>query len=227
MIYIKDEAIVLKSQPVLDSDLSITVYLKKLGKENIFIKGGQRIKHPYLPVLQRSNWIRGVFLQYKDKLLIKEVDKSYNFAATYSKDLNLFYTWNWIVDIFDRYTTFPDEKMFNLLKKTLYHLKATSDVEIYKLRFLLRYIYLQGLFPQIGRCVKCGTPITKENFGSFSFKDGGTICKACSRKKGSDLEYRDLRFVLDVLKGKGKKGENVSPKLLTEVFKNYLQTSLR
>ncbi len=227
MIYVKDEAIILKSQPVLERDLSITVYLKKSGKENIYVKGGQIIKHPYLPILQRSNWIRGVFLHYKEKILIKEIDKSYNFGAIYSRDLNLFDTWNWILDVFDRFTTFQDEKMFNFLKKSLYHLKSAKNLEEYRLLFLIRYIYLQGIFPQISKCVKCGRPINQKTFGTFSFKEGGSICSVCSKKQESDLEYKDLKYISNLLKGKKERMGNVSPELLTEVFKDYLETSLR
>ena len=45
---VKDEFIVLKKNLVPDYDLSLTVYFRKQGKENIYIPKGQFLKSPYI-----------------------------------------------------------------------------------------------------------------------------------------------------------------------------------
>jgi DNA repair protein RecO (recombination protein O) len=213
MIYIKDEAIVLQTVLVGDKDLSLTVYLKNLGKENIYIKGGQVIKHPFLPAVQQFNWFKGVLIKYKDKLFIKEIDKSYNLAIKISKSVDSYLTAYKILEIFNKYTIFPDEKAFNLLKKTFYFLPYAKNKELFFSAFLIKYIYIHGIFPSINRCINCKTKINKQNFSCFLIKNKGVLCKKCYNRKKTDLTYEEILFIYKVFKLKFSKLTKVKKSL--------------
>ncbi len=229
MIFIKDEAIILKSTPVSSDDLSVTVYLKNLGKENIYVKGGQILKNLYLPKLQPMNWIKGVFISYKEKLFIKEIDKNVNMAYPIAQDVSKLKTTYFILQVFDKYTLFPDERLFSLLKSFLYNvstLEKNENLELLKVAFLIKYIALYGVLPSIDKCVKCRTQIDHENFSAFSFKEGGSICKTCKLDKKSDLTYNQLKILTKLLKNKFSKLKKEDIKMnpsLSEKLLLYLE----
>ncbi len=228
MIFIKDEAIVLRSSPSGTNDLSITVFTKGFGKENIYIKGGQILKNMYLPKLQPFNWIKGVFVKYKEKTFIKEIDENVNLSYPFTKDLDKLDTALWILHIFDKFTIFNDEKLYSLLKNTLYYLQFTENryLQTYKLTFLVKYIALYGILPSFNKCVKCGVKINKKNFQEFSFQKTGSLCKKCSKNKKTDLSYEELVLTAKLLKLKfkdiNKQGLIISP-ILIKKLQDYLE----
>ncbi len=188
----KEEAIVLKKTPVKETDLSITVYTKTLGRENIYIPKGQIIKSFIPTYTEPLNWFKGVFFRKRDTLYIKEIDRFKNLALPLSKDLEKFYTGFFITDLFNRYAVFPDEKLFILLKKSLYYLQYFGKVEVFKTNFLAKFIYLSGIYPETKHCVICGKKISKSNYGTVSIKHSGVLCSSCVRDDKSFLLYKDL-----------------------------------
>ncbi|WP_297886988.1 hypothetical protein [Sulfurihydrogenibium sp.] len=140
----KDEVIVLKRTFVGEKDVSLLVYTKKLGRESIFIQNGQLIKNlPYV-YLTEFSWFYGVFYKVKDKLYINEIDRFQNIAIQLVKDYEKFLSGYNIINWIYRFAPHPDEKIFILLKKTLYYLATSKDVKTLELAFLLRLTYLNG-----------------------------------------------------------------------------------
>lgn len=228
MVYLKDEAIVLQTVQVGDKDLSITIYLKNLGKENIYIKGGQIIKNPFLPIVQEFNWFKAVFIKYKGKIFIKEIDKSYNLAVKISQNLDSYFTASKILENFNKYTTFPDKKIFNLIKKTFYFLPLAKNTDLFYTAFLVKYIYLQGIFPFFGKCIKCNTKINQQNFGCFFIKNRGNLCKNCCKSNKTEFTYEDIVFISRLFKTKYLKLTNLKVnhknlKFLNQKLNDYLR----
>ncbi|WP_456464816.1 DNA repair protein RecO [Persephonella sp.] len=192
MDILKDEAIVLRKSFSGDYDLSLTVYMKKYGKENIYLPKGQILKSPFLPSSEPFTWFKGLFIKRREKFFIKEIDRSRSLGLLISKDYKKFETAFFIADLFNRYIIFPDEKVFILLKKSLYYLTQEIDPHIFSLNFTAKLIYLSGIFPELEMCVRCGVNVDKKNYGFLSQIDGGVVCKKCSRRK-SDLFYTDIQ----------------------------------
>ena len=140
----KDQAIVLKRTFVGEKDLSLTVYTKKLGKDSIFIQNGQLIKNLPIVSLTEFNWFSGVFFKIKDKLYINEIDNFKNVAIEIVKDYNKFLSAYNIISWIYNFAPHQDEKIFILLKKTLYYLTLTNDTDLLELSFLVRLMYLNG-----------------------------------------------------------------------------------
>ncbi|WP_028949994.1 recombination protein O N-terminal domain-containing protein [Sulfurihydrogenibium subterraneum] len=140
----KDQAIVLKRTFVGEKDLSLTVYTKKLGKESIFIQNGQLIKNLPIVSLTEFNWFSGVFFKIKDKLYINEIDNFKNVAIEIVKDYNRFLSAYNVISWIYSFAPHQDEKIFILLKKTLYYLTLTNDTDLLELSFLVRLMYLNG-----------------------------------------------------------------------------------
>ena len=140
----KDQAIVLKRTFVGEKDLSLTVYTKKLGKDSIFIQNGQLIKNLPIVSLTEFNWFSGVFFKIKDKLYINDIDNFKNVAIEIVKDYNRFLSAYNIISWIYNFAPHQDEKIFILLKKTLYYLTLTNDTDLLELSFLVRLMYLNG-----------------------------------------------------------------------------------
>ncbi len=199
---VKDEAIILKKSYVGDEDLSVLIYGKKIGKENIYVPKGQLIKHPYVPILEPSNWFKGVFIFKRDKIFIEDIDKHKLLALEISKDLNKFYSLFYIIDIFNKYVGFPDEKLFILLKKSLYYLSVERNISLHQLNFLVKFINLYGIFPELEFCSICGEEINKNNYAGLSNDHSNVVCKNCIKKIDKinySLNFKDI-LILRILK---------------------------
>jgi len=224
----KDEAIVLRKSLVGENDISITVYLKKAGKENIYVPFGQIIKNPIVPISEPFNWFKGIFIKRKGKLYIKEIDNSKNLAVVIAKNLNKFEKAERLSRLFNKYVISPDEKLFIFLKRFFYYLSISKNPELDELNFLIKFIYLNGIFPQLENCKICGTKITRYNFGYISIEENSSICKICNNqtskigyedikilKRLKDLPFKDLKKI-DLSLRKIKKLKEFSYKYLQE-----------
>ena len=225
----KDEAIILKKTEVGDTDLSVTVYMKKAGKENIYIPKGQIIKTFIPTVTEPFNWFKGVFVRRKDKVFIKEVDTYKNLALPISKDIEKFYTAFFIIEKFNRYVLFSDERLFILLKKSIYYLLSIKNLELFKTNFLAKLIYLSGIYPETKNCVSCKGFVNKRNYGGFSIEKSGVLCSRCFDNDKNFLSYKDIKDIqilkkipfnkLDII-------ESVNNKKLQIFFSEYLDKKL-
>ncbi len=225
MDILKDEAIVLRKSFSGDYDLSLTVYMRKYGKENIYLPKGQMLKSPFLPSTEPFTWFKGLFIKRREKFFIKEIDKSRSLGLLIAKDLEKFETAFFITNLFNRYIIFPDEKVFIFLKKSLYYLTQKNDKGIFTLNFTAKLIYLSGIFPELERCVRCGVEVKKRNYGFLSQIDGGIVCNKCSKRK-PNLSYADIQDLkkLKVVSFKNLKNLRVKN---TQKLQNFLIDYLR
>jgi len=196
----KDEAIVLRKSYSGEKDLSITVYLKKYGKENIYIPFGQIIKNPIVTVSEPFNWFRGVFIKRKGKVYIQEIDDFKNLSLQIAKDLKKFETAFFISKYFNKYVISPDEKYFIFLKKSIYYLLQTKNTDNFKLNFLIKFIFLNGIFPNVENCSICGVETKKSNFGNLSISNGGVVCKSCITKTQKEFRNFESNFNFEEIK---------------------------
>lgn len=93
------------------------------------------------------NIFKGVFYIKKDSVFIQEVERYKNLAILMAKDIDIFKTGFEIINIFNRYIIYQDEKIYILLKKTFYYLALSKNPKMIKLGFLIKLVYLSGIFP--------------------------------------------------------------------------------
>ncbi|WP_457644213.1 DNA repair protein RecO [Persephonella sp.] len=195
----KDEAIVLRRSPAGEYDLSVTVYFRKRGKENIYIPKGQFLKSPYITSTEQFNWFKGVFLYRRENVFVREIDTFKNLSLYISSDLKRFDTAFLYAGLFNRYVIFPDEKLFIFLKKSFYYLTKAKKIENHRINFIAKLIYLSGIFPQLKYCTVCGETISKNNFKGVSVQNGGSVCRSCDdRTLNPFIKYEDIK-IMDIL----------------------------
>ncbi|RUM58250.1 MAG: DNA repair protein RecO [Persephonella sp.] len=207
---IKDEFIVLKKNLIPDFDLSLTVYFRKQGKENIYIPKGQILKSPYIYYSEPFSWNKGVFNLRRNKIYIEEIDNYKNLSLEFTRDLKKFYTGYFFLNLFINYVSFPDEKLFILLKKGLYYLTSSKSPEIDKLNFLVKFIMLNGILPDFRYCQRCGTLLNEKNFYALDKDLISPVCKNCRKKEDKFyLSYRDIILIEKLKKVKFKELEKI------------------
>lgn len=80
-------------------------------------------------------------------------------------------------------------KILQLLLNTLYVISETDkNLDMVLGVFKLRLLCILGFTPQIMECVNCKE---KESITSFSIKDNGIKCKACTRQDTSTIEINE------------------------------------
>lgn len=84
-------------------------------------------------------------------------------------------------------------KVFNYLEDAIISLKNSENYLKIALIYLARIICVSGYELEINHCVYCGT---KENIVSFSFSEGGFVCKNCaSEETTNDLSPNQLKLL--------------------------------
>lgn len=145
--FIKDEAFVLSRRFVGNSDMVITIYGQKLGVETVFIQNGQLIKNlPYV-YLDKFTYIKAVFQKYREeRVYISEIYKVITFGLKVSESLESLFILTEISNMIYNYVLYPDKTIFNLYKKTLYYSIKTGQIHRYYVSFLVKFIYLLGVY---------------------------------------------------------------------------------
>jgi DNA repair protein RecO (recombination protein O) len=140
----KDEAIVLNRKFVGEKDLTITVYTKKSGKESIYIQNGQYLKNMPYSILSPFCWFKAVLIKIKDKLIISEIDSYKQIGYYISQDIEKFEAGFNIINFTYKLAPHQDERIFILLKKSLYFLTISKLPKLLEILFLLKITYLNG-----------------------------------------------------------------------------------
>ena len=84
-------------------------------------------------------------------------------------------------------------KVFNYLNDAIYALKNGENYLKVGLIYLARIITVSGYKYEFNHCLSCGS---KENIVSFSFAEGGFICKKCANEETeNDLTPSQLKLL--------------------------------
>lgn len=146
-IFFKDEAFVFSRRFVGNSDVSITLYTRKLGIETVYIQGGQIIKNLPYTYLDRFSHVRGVFIKLKEeKVALQEIDSIKTFGLYVAKNIEAFEILTDISSLIYTYAPYPDQKVYNLYKKVMFYSTSSDSPYKYHLAFLVKFNYLLGVY---------------------------------------------------------------------------------
>lgn len=177
--------IVLKSKRIGDRLRQLSVYSDKLGKVNLLVKVKPSefpVKYEPFSITEFKLLQKGENWEVKEAKLLKE-----NFPT---KREELFFKSKISKFIFP-YEIPPNWKLFKLLKT---YLSQKSFFRITYVSFLAKFSFLEGLFPEIFKCVRCKS----RKICGFSIEIGGTVCEKC--KTGGEINWnressRELRII--------------------------------
>ncbi len=145
---------------------ALSIYTELLGRVGIVVKvkrGEFPVKYEPFSVSQFKLIQKGDRFEVKEAKLIKE-----NFPRSIQE---LHYRAR-IVKLLLKTELPGSEKVFKLVEN---YLSINEAFELAYPMFLSKFLFLEGLFPEVRKCVSCG----KREIAAFSVKKGGTVCRRC------------------------------------------------
>jgi len=196
-MYFETEGIVLKRRKITDSDVFMTLFTLKLGKIQVFVKGGNYPKnalskgtHPFT--------LADYSLRGSQKYTLAQVEVKNSFYH-FREDLKTLSYGSYFVDFADKSLKEDEHNhaLYHLLLDALTALHRDKLEEV-KTYFEVRSLKALGVLPELSACTKCGG---KENLTYFSIPEGGVVCTEChqSTRRGEKIHpamIQLMRFIL-------------------------------
>lgn len=171
---------VLSAVPVGEYDKRITLLTRERGKVSAFARGARR---PNSQMMAASNpFSFGQFEAYEGRssYTVVKADIS-NYFRGLTMDLDAAYYGFYFMEMADYYGRENADEI-HMLKLLYQSLRALENVHLdnrlVRRIFELKTMVINGEYPNVFSCLKCGT---KENLNSFHIKRGGTLCENCAK----------------------------------------------
>lgn len=169
---------VLKVMPIGDYDKRITVLTKERGKITAFAKGARRPNSQLLAATNPFSFGEFEFFEGRSTYNLAKTEIS-NYFRGLSKDPEAVCYGFYFLEFADYYAqeNHVDKELLKLLYQTLRALEKSSiDNRLVRRVFELKAIQIEGEYPNLFTCQKCGGNEGKFN---FSVKHGGLLCQNC------------------------------------------------
>lgn len=174
----KVTGLVLSSQNIGETDRRIVLLTKEKGKISAFARGAVRPKNPLVSSTQPFTF--GEYFVYtgRDSYTVTGSEVKNHFSGII-KDLDKYYYASYLCEVADYYTR------ENLIAKSelllLYQAiraieRGLIEKELVRYIFEWRMLYLNGEFPEVFRCIRCGS---EEELSGFSVEHHGVVCSRC------------------------------------------------
>lgn len=177
----KDSGIVLRKIPILEADIAATIYTNSHGKRTLLFKGLKKTKRRSLTAVEPGSVAHVVYYYNEQKTMynVKEYSLVYDTISirnNYQAMITLFL----FLEIVEKTTGHndPNQTLFRLLKGAIETLPKTSQYQILILSFILHYLKITGIYPDVFHCTVCHKEITSDLYLSeFSLHP---YCDACA-----------------------------------------------
>jgi len=177
-----DQGIILKSFNLSEADKILNIYTKENGLVRCIAKGA---KKPSGKFSGRTDLLYCSFFQFaKGKNLdtLCDIEQITTFPKLRSSSNLLFYGILFL-DIVNNFAQEEEEEsnhIFELLYSMLDELQTSKSPEIVAIRFIIQFLSLHGLKPQLETCVACSKEIVKsKDTYPYSSILGGLLCDEC------------------------------------------------
>lgn len=177
---------ILSSTPIGEYDKRVVILTKERGKISAFAKGARRQNNQLLGYTNPFSFGEFVLYEGRTSYNIMQARIS-NYFMELSNDFEGAYYGFYFMEFADYYTKeHNDEKeMLKLLYQTLRALSAGRiDRELVRYIFELKALVVNGEYPEVFRCMRCGK--TEGNF-VFSMKKRGIFCGDCKTEISDGL----------------------------------------
>lgn len=187
-MFIKTEAIVLKTVDFSESSLIATLFTRDHGKIHVLAKGGRRIKGPFESALDLLAQVLVTYIAKRGDVL--DLLTESKLLKRYRPDQDNFpglYAGYYVIELIDAMTVENNSapEIYDLTAETLDMLSAGEDVLPCVMRFEWQLLELIGAFPMLDQCVQCGCemPENREKTMTFAPLEGGFVCSKCREGK--------------------------------------------
>ncbi|OZM57734.1 DNA repair protein RecO [Lottiidibacillus patelloidae] len=176
---LKAEGIVIRSIDYGESNKIITLFTKEFGKVGVMARGAKKPKSRLASTTQLFTC--GYFLFQKSTKLgtLQQAEVLTPLRMIQSDIIKTAYA-AYFVELLDKCTEERKSStaIYEFLYYSLVYLNEGIDEQVLKYIFEMKMLILLGIQPHVNGCKSCG--VLDEKY-SFSIKEGGFLCKRCSR----------------------------------------------
>lgn len=179
---------VIKTNDVKDNDVILSVYTKEYGVVSLYARGIKKSTSKNAFACQLFDYSEFLIEmnQMKSMQLLKSATLKKEFLGIRS-DYDRLSLASVVIELAGY---LEEDNIFDLLDMTLKLLDSHKEpFTVFEL-FVVRYLDLLGLSPEVDGCVLCGDT---RNIETISVSDGGFVCRNCNRQL--HLKPRDAGFL--------------------------------
>ncbi len=198
----RTKGIILKVYKTGETTKIITVYSKDDGKLSLVARGARRPLSKFVSVIDLGNFAEFVYYWKENRELYYISDASLLESYDSLKvNLSKFWMFNCLLELVNITTPFeePNYRLFGLLRAGL---DTLNKWELEKVRlllygFIMKLLRVQGLAPEMKKCVDCGSKLG--NIRAYlNPSKGGFVCPRCVRmdKQATLIVGMDIRKLL-------------------------------
>lgn len=173
---------VISSMPVGDYDKRIVLLTKERGKISAFVRGARRQKSALMA--GSRPFVFGEFTVYEGRNAYNVMSVNVkNYFDELTKDLDAAYYGFYFMELADYYgrENVDGSETLNLLYQSFRALLNTNlDNRLVRRIFELKLVTINGEYPEMYRCVSCGT---EEKLYHYSTQSAGLVCPECLNKR--------------------------------------------
>lgn len=197
----RETGIVLSKQSSGEADNICTIYTKNSGKDRFVFRGLKKSTKRPRTASEPGTILDFIFYTGKsgNSSTISEFDILGNFHSI-RKESGKIYSLYFMLELVDRTTGFsdPNTRIFTLLSAGVESLSATEFPGHFALFFAVKYLLLQGVFPDTERCSWCGNADSEKLvIENSSFR---TSCINCTDIKSAALRGRSTQLLNQCVK---------------------------
>lgn len=180
----RDQAIVLRSHKLSESDKIIRILTREHGKRSVVAKGLRKTTSRFGARLEPLSYVDILLYEGRNMDTVQQVETKSSFKEL-REDLNLFVAISAMAELVDSLTEEhdPHPEVFDLLLGALTLMgHSPGSAEFILSFFEFKLLTAAGYSPGVKFCVLCGGPLTG-GAASFSLDLGGLVCASCSEKR--------------------------------------------
>lgn len=169
---------VINAMPIGEYDKRITVLTKERGKITAFARGARRPTSQLLAVTSPFSFGEFEFFEGRSTYNLAKATISNYFRELSADPVKACYGFYFLesADFFAQENN-DEKELLKLLYQTLKALQSSAiDARLVRRIYELRLLFVQGEYPNVFSCQKCGT---KENLAWFSTWRRGALCEEC------------------------------------------------
>lgn len=198
----KTEAINLKTSPFGEADKILTLFTREYGKIKAIAKGARRPGSKFggrLEILAHNQFLLASGRDLDVVSQCETINSFYSIRKNPEKLASSIY----LIKLIDGSTVEgqKNSKLFDILLGSLKLLEEGTLPRVLAKIFEIELIDVEGFFPVLDRCVKCGKKIkVAPKKVKFNLTLKGILCSSCSKKilGGIEIPYFDILLMLKI-----------------------------
>ena len=174
------EALILRSVPLGEADLLVTMFSRQAGKVRAVAKGARRSTAKLVGHLEPLTVTRLALSRGRNLDVINQAETLENFTPL-KTNLNAVGKGLQVAELVDGFGSEanPNEPLYQLALSTLAAICQAPNNELPLLHFQLHLLAVSGLMPELQNCVECRREIEPDRH-RFSSDGGGVFCPDCT-----------------------------------------------